>query len=861
MESSSSGPATAAALTDDLSTSSKVAAGTNIKTPVKEGTRANPAYGSSMAKEEENGSKLQQSQAIAPSTEARLQDPVPSSNGDRFSGTTGTTFAEIAAKGEPGAGSLASTAESNNKNNNNSISANHESVAASALFPSKPEPLQGRIMSASEVALASKPKSVTPARKLQLLEQARASRLEWIRKVPFPYLVQKPNNNNNNSSSSLEELDPLAPLRETHAGRQMPAALNVLQHLYGYPERADTSTVQQHIASILSDVNNHVLNAVPTPEQARKMALEEDSNNYHHHHYLNKKDKILLSAYHVFLQKLSDPAASVLVQWIRTFCRNLLHGNQQQQQQQQQSEQKQPNDDERKAALSRTIQSYATSTLEAIQSHALWKDPSSGGGSASINSSSSTSESTEMTRRSFESFLFGQCRDYIDSVLYTPDVQRKEQEWHERMDALQFVTATHLEVACLQEYEPSVLQQSILKEPVQALRSVSLYHAPYEKLQRILAMYHSINAALSRALNQNNDNTLEENDKKTTKKKKLPSADDVLPTIILTVLQARPDRLLYNLQLIEDFCPPEQLRGEAGYAFTNLYGAIQFLSDLNIDVVETNDKKNGETTQQQPPPPPGNLSISAEEFRQGLATCRAAAKERLAKQRQQKEISQSTFDSNAPSAAMAPFLKLLSPITSNNAAEISARDICVARARGETIDVDWALRRLRRSRHDDMTAALDEGEGSTEALLLEEQQRAEFSALTGNTGIVRETSASSGPLPTAASNNTSLPLGFRRSYTFLSLKPENVKVTDLPKLLEEYRMMVHATEELLAERQAKLSSEKKEQMTKDEKDLYERVKVVDPSLLGSDLKQQQQQQRHYSNKKSAEPTTNNKKTN
>jgi hypothetical protein len=45
--------------------------------------------------------------------------------------------------------------------------------------------------------------------------------------------------------------------------------------------------------------------------------------------------------------------------------------------------------------------------------------------------------------------------------------------------------------------------------------------------------------------------------------------------------------------------------------------------------------------------------------------------------------------------------------------------------------------------------------------------------------------------------------------------------------------MVHTTEELLAERQAKIWLERKEQLNKDERILYERVKSVDPSLLAA----------------------------
>ena len=723
-----------------------------------------------------------------------------------------TTTAAMSLNGETSAAVVATTTsgvEPDTKipSETNSIG---ESAPVPPLLP-KPQLLESRIMSASEIMLASKPKSVTAFRKNELLEQARASRLEWIRKAPFPYDSRHHSKRKMASSSSSsdiddDDIDPLELLRETHAGRQLPTALQVLEHLYGFPERANENAAK-HISSILANIQAQ--NAVPTPEQARRMALDETNDP-------------LLASYHAFVQKLSDPPAAVLVQWMRTFCRSISNeGKQQPQQQehnQQQPQQQHNQQQQTRETLTRKIQSYAASTYDAIQAHVLWKGQIK----------------DDFTRRAFESFLYGQCRESINAVCWTTEMQNREKAWQERIDALQFVTATHLEVACLEDSDVSTVQ-TILQAPVNALLSVSSYHAPFEKLQRILAMYHNINAALSKTLNQNRGNG---------EKKKLPSADDVLPTIILTVLQAKPHRLQYNLQLIEDFCPPEQLRGEAGYAYTNLFSAIQFLSDLNIDMGGDGDKNNNKNNNTQPE----NLSITAQEFRQGLASCRAAAKQRLAKRQEQQQQQQSAPDAAAEAltSATAAFLDPLSRATAESV--ITARDIRLARQMGETIDVDWAIRLQKQSQAvsvdflvaDEEEAGAAAGEGAAKASSDEE----------GLAESVRNG---------ASSAAAGLPSGFRRSYTFLSLQPEDVKVTDLPKLLEEYRMMVHTTEGLLAERQAKLSSEKKEQLVKDEKDLYERVKTVDPSLLANADTATDKKKKKSNTIVAAAPTTSTKK--
>jgi hypothetical protein len=48
-----------------------------------------------------------------------------------------------------------------------------------------------------------------------------------------------------------------------------------------------------------------------------------------------------------------------------------------------------------------------------------------------------------------------------------------------------------------------------------------------------------------------------------------------------------------------------------------------------------------------------------------------------------------------------------------------------------------------------------------------------------------------------ATTQPSLPDGFKRSYQFLATEPDDIRMSDIPALLEEYRMLVRTTEMLL----------------------------------------------------------------
>jgi hypothetical protein len=361
-----------------------------------------------------------------------------------------------------------------------------------------------------------------------------------------------------------------------------------------------------------------------------------------------------------------------------------------------------------------------------LKSHPAWRD-----------------QDLEQVKRSLESFLYGQAQPILDRLEWTGLFPMTEDEWMERLTQLQFVQPDHLEILCLSS-ETSSSMDELLQDPVKALLSIDQYYSPYEKLQRILLVYQGVNAALSEALNDHH----QKKNHPSSSERKLPSADDVLPTIILTVLRAKPHRLLRNLQMIEVFAPQEYLRGEAGYAYTNLYGAVQFLQDLNMDQ-------------------PESLSISPEDFRKGLEESVAKTQERLSIGRTGSKDNDED-DEEAIST------------------DISVWDVRQARLQGETIDLEWAIKH--------------------------QKEHPEKYGLDGSNNKATDATA---PLPE----------GFTRAYAFLSATPHDIRLSDLPKLLSEYKMMVHVTEQLLGERGARMAMEKKRKES-------EKSRQLDDSFYG-----------------------------
>jgi hypothetical protein len=418
-------------------------------------------------------------------------------------------------------------------------------------------------------------------------------------------------------------------------------------------------------------------------------------------------------------------------------------------------------------SLAKAVRGFTKTTFREMESHDAFK-------LSPQNNQEASDSMNEELMACLETFVFTKCHCPIYRVLgaeyeqidhddhvqsEAKSVDECELELQEKMKLLQFVTPEHLEIQCLK----SAPDESIdLSDVIVHLLSIKQQSSPRQKLQAILLAYRGINVSLNAVLNSQRGDTPSPSP---------PSADDVLPTLILAVLRAQPEKIVADLRFIEFFATVNLLRGEAGYAYTNLCGAVQFLRKLDMEghAAEVSLGEEG-----------AHLSISPDDFRAGIEQCKQAMKV------VQNKISTGFSDSEVECSHQGNTDFSLGDSSDQTLTymKISGRDIREARSNGETVGIDWALRKQK-----DLMWQLGKVE----------------SVSTGqpNTFINRSSLPPEEP---------PLPAHFNRSYSYLATRPDDIRISDLPKLLNEYRMLVHATESLLNERSTWREAEKRKQM-------------------------------------------------
>lgn len=428
-------------------------------------------------------------------------------------------------------------------------------------------------------------------------------------------------------------------------------------------------------------------------------------------------------------------------------------------------------------SLAKAVRGFINKTVRELEEHEAFHDylypqkQSPIAGDNGDNKATIDAAAREELLASLEKFVYSKCRRDIDKVLLTACEEIKdaksmktlEVELHDKMLSLQFVTPAHLEIQCLKSKSTSDTvdsHESIdLSYTIQQIQSIHGLSSPRQMLQSILLAHRGVSVALNEACGQ-----------------ETTGADDVLPTLILATLRAHPPHLLSSLRFIEDFAPISLLRGEAGYAYTNLCGAMQFIRELDMDghlaeVISL--EGTGEKS--------AVLSIGPEEFRLGLEMCRRKMKAKMEEKEQLKLGSveecmnndyHGGYDANNEQCINGTSFQI----------NITAHDVRDARTRGETIDLDWAMRKQSKS-----------------ALLQRNATDASSDTIKYNQQL---------NLPP---EEPPLPSHFLRSYSYLTSNPDSIGIRDLPKLLKEYKMLVHVTEKLLNERSVWRESERKRQ--------------------------------------------------
>ena len=208
---------------------------------------------------------------------------------------------------------------------------------------------------------------------------------------------------------------------------------------------------------------------------------------------------------------------------------------------------------------------------------------------------------------------------------------------------------------------------------------------------------------------------------------------------------------------------------------TNVYGAVQFLKTVEDS---------------------SSFSIGREEYAAGLIRCREELELDLDAQKDQ-DVDEEDTPVNGPKReqkegdSMEGF-----PV------DISASVVRMARLRGETIDLKWALRK-------------------------DEQLRNEL----------RETPSTNEQKDASTSNTNTglnLPPGFHRKYTFLGRQPDDLKLSELPLLLSEYHKLVQVTETLIVDRTNVAAAEQKKRLRMVREQLTNNALAADMDLRKGD---------------------------
>ncbi len=405
-----------------------------------------------------------------------------------------------------------------------------------------------------------------------------------------------------------------------------------------------------------------------------------------------------------------------------------------------------------------SMHKYLASVYHSIASHHSW------GG-----------DDTNETKMMLETFVYSKCHDVIINSLRSCEeftLDKDESEFGERLVFLQFVDPSHLEIPFFfkrdASFEKGEFWKDILSKPIKLLQSMDNMYSPAQMMRCVLEVYRGVNHALKHVI-ANGDSATE----------RMPSADDCLPTIILCIICSKP-KILTNLKFLELFATKDQMRGEPGYAFTNLFSAVQFIMGLNLDIGTKEDISSDLNTP--------SLHIAPDELKQKLSDFKKNLNGTKELTESSSENITNFHQSEVKERAESSYL--FAPVT------IPVHVVTNARLRGDD-PFDWISSWM-----------VSKSDKFDHSFCTEAGQRPE--QVGGRTARLPHT--------------LSLPDGFTRSYTFLPTQPSDFRISDIPILLKDYKTLVRTTEMLLVERKKLLVENNEIQMKK-------KKEMLDQSLV------------------------------
>lgn len=173
--------------------------------------------------------------------------------------------------------------------------------------------------------------------------------------------------------------------------------------------------------------------------------------------------------------------------------------------------------------------------------------------------------------------LLAQVERYLTIQIYEwafkpnfSDDETKDLQLQKRIRSLHWITAEILDAAI---NEDNTKEKMFLDDAITAMIEMNTVNCPQDKLDCIVRCCKSVSEAIRAHTTT------------------MVNADDFLPTLILVLIRANPTLLHSNIQFVMRFSRPSLINsGEAGYMFTNMSIAIEFINTLDhkaLNMTET----------------------------------------------------------------------------------------------------------------------------------------------------------------------------------------------------------------------------------------------------------------------------------
>jgi hypothetical protein len=433
-------------------------------------------------------------------------------------------------------------------------------------------------------ASSSSAQLISDARKTELLQSARRSRLQWVLEArdthPIPALSES--NSPGEERNKIKEekaADSLTKDSLQKIAQQIPAAQCIQE-------------VLEFFNYTVNDGDNVDLDSILVTIQE-----EENMENLLENWKNNSSAK---SSYDIFIQKLLHPQAAPLVKAIQQFItkftitlrRNKLSPSSSSAGGGGGTTLKSVEDEIK--SQTNSIWTFLDHSFEIMKECALWVEESP--------------KELEDSKINCEKFVFSK----LHGILFGNDSNDAllNQMTFQRIESLSFITAEHLDIRSFhgltQDHKKNTHKspnnsnvkssdpvESVLAKPIDYLQRLQSVRCPNDALLALKLCSQSIAQILKDCRSDG----------------KLPGADELLPVMILAIKFANPRDIHSWMKYLQRYTRQSKLVSEAGYLITNFVSAVYFLDNVDANA----------------------LTISPEEFEESMKLSKQKAKERMAK--------------------------------------------------------------------------------------------------------------------------------------------------------------------------------------------------------------------------------------